>query len=81
VSRYAKSIAAFLTALAGWGTTALADGHLEAGELFGLALVAGTALNVFAVPNTPPDGIADPTVSETDPIAAASAAESTSPAL
>jgi hypothetical protein len=56
MSRYAKALAAFLTALAGWGTTALADDHLVAVELFGLSLVFASALTVYAVPNRPPRG-------------------------
>lgn len=76
VSRYVKAIAALLGALGTWGLTATAtaaDGagaEISNGEWFGLCMVLGTALGVFALPNTPPPNKpADPNMSETDPTA------------
>lgn len=55
MTRYAKALAALLTALAGWGATAAPDGYSTA-ECWGLAAVLGGALAVYAVPNRPPAG-------------------------
>lgn len=64
MSRYAKAIAAFLTALGGWGITAAPDGYSQA-ELWGLCAVVVAGLSVYAMPNKPPTGEEpDPTVSE-----------------
>lgn len=66
MSRYAKSIAALLTALGTWGATAGSDGDYSQIELWGLCGVAVTALAVFQIPNRPPRGRArKPSVSET----------------
>lgn len=48
---YAKSIAAFLTALGTWGTTSLAEGGITGAEWFGIAGVAAATLLVWAIPN------------------------------
>lgn len=56
MTRYAKALAALLTALGTWGATAGADGTYDQTELWGLALVAAAALAVYAVPNKPPRG-------------------------
>lgn len=55
MTRYAKALAALLTALAAWGATAAPDGYQSA-ELWGLAAVAAAGLTVYAVPNRPPRG-------------------------
>lgn len=65
MSRYTKSIAALLGAVGTWGTTAAQDGITQA-EWFGLLIALGTALGVWALPNTNPDGPADPEISERD---------------
>lgn len=54
MSRYAKAIAALLTALGTWGATAGADGRYDGVELWALTGVLVTALAVFAIPNEPP---------------------------
>ena len=64
MTRYAKSIIAFLTALGTWGVTAAPDGYSQI-ELWGLLGVLVAAAAVFQVPNTPPVGEpADPNISE-----------------
>jgi hypothetical protein len=69
MSRYAKAITAFFTALGTWGVTAFADGTLTTVELFGLCGVIVVTAGVFQVPNTPPDGEwRDPNISERDPV-------------
>lgn len=60
MAKYAKAVAAFLTALATWAGTALADGHVTAVEATGLLLVVATALGVYAIPNSPPPVNPDP---------------------
>lgn len=65
MSRYAKSIAAFLGTLSTWGVAAGMDGAYDQGELWGLLGVLGTTFAVFQFPNTPPEGeSADPEISE-----------------
>lgn len=56
MTRYAKALAALLTALGTWGATAGSDGDYSHVELWGLCGVAVTALAVLAIPNRPPDG-------------------------
>lgn len=56
MTRYAKALAALLTALSAWGTTAAVDGNFDPVELFGLPLVLVAGLGVFATPNRPPRG-------------------------
>lgn len=66
MSRYAKSIAALLTALGTWGATAGADGNYDQLEMWGLCGVLVTGLAVFQIPNRPPRGSRrKPSVSET----------------
>lgn len=65
MSRYAKSLMAFFTALGTWGVTAYSDNAVTSVEMFGLCGVLVTTVGVFAVPNDPPTGEpADPTMSE-----------------
>jgi 4-hydroxybenzoate polyprenyltransferase len=65
MSRYLKAITAFLTALASWLGTALAENGIEEQEWVGLLGVLVVTLGVFAVPNTQPaDKPYDPTQSE-----------------
>ena len=52
MSRYAKSLAALLGALATWGITAAEDERYTQVELWGGLLALATALAVWAVPNT-----------------------------
>lgn len=66
MSRYVKTIAAVLGGVATWGITAASNGAIDLAEWFGLLGALGTALGVYAFPNTNPDGPADPNVSETD---------------
>lgn len=56
MSQYAKAIAAFFTSLGTWGGTALADGHIDGVEAFGLCGVVVATLTVLQVTNTPPQG-------------------------
>lgn len=66
MSRYAKSIIAFLGALGTWGATAAADGNYDQIELWALCGVLATAVAVFQIPNRPPRGKRrKPSVSET----------------
>lgn len=68
MTRYAKSIIAFLTSLGTWGVTAFADDAINSVELFGLTGVVVAAFAVYTYPNTPPDGEPrDPNVSEVAP--------------
>lgn len=67
MSRYAKALVALLGALSTWGITAAEDGAYSQVELWGALLAAVTALGVYAWPNRPPDGVADPGMSEQDP--------------
>lgn len=68
MSRYAKAIVAFFTALGTWGATAFADGAVDGAEWFGLCGVAVATFGVFQIPNTPPAGeFADPSISEVGP--------------
>lgn len=48
---YAKAIAAFFTSLGTWGGTALADGHIDGVEWFGLTGVVVATTLVFQVTN------------------------------
>ncbi len=48
----AKAIAGLLGGVSVWGATAAPDG-IDGAEWFGLLAVLGTAVAVFAVPNTP----------------------------
>lgn len=56
MTRYAKALTAFVTALGTWGATAAADGRYAQDELWGLTGVLVAALAVFQVPNRPPRG-------------------------
>lgn len=49
----AKAAIAFLTALGTWGGTALADGHVDGVEAFGLTGVLVATIAVYAVTNKP----------------------------
>ena len=51
----AKAGVAGLTALGTWGATAMADGHVDGVEAFGLCGVAVVVLSVWATPNEPAD--------------------------
>lgn len=65
MSRYAKAVMTFFTALGTWGGTALADSGITSVEWFGLCGVIVATVGVFAIPNTPPSGqFADPNMSE-----------------
>lgn len=65
MSRYRKSIAALLTAVATWGATAAADGSFDAIEWSGLLGALATVVAVWGVPNDTPTGEPrDPAVSE-----------------
>lgn len=66
MSRYVKTICAVLGGISTWGITAAADNAITQVELFGLLGVLSTCLAVYAFPNTPPDGEADPNISERD---------------
>jgi len=52
MSQIAKAVVAFFTALGTWGATALADGHLDPVEWFGLCGVIVVTAGVWAVPNS-----------------------------
>jgi hypothetical protein len=54
VSRYRKSIAGALGALATWGLTAGADGHYTQAELWGLLAAAAAVVAVWGASNDPP---------------------------
>lgn len=54
IGLYAKALAALLGGIATWGVTASEDG-ISAPEWFGLVGVIGTAVAVFAIPNTVDD--------------------------
>jgi hypothetical protein len=47
----AEALIAALTALATWGGTAFADGHVNPVEWFGLCGVAVVAIGTWTVPN------------------------------
>lgn len=65
MSRYIKSISAFLGLIGTWGATAGADGHYDQIELWGLTGVLVGTLAVFQLPNRPPAGEpSDPEISE-----------------
>ena len=67
-TRYAKFVMALLGGVSAWGVTAAPDGY-DQPELWGLLAVIATAIGVFAVPNSRPDGEPDdPTISEREPI-------------
>lgn len=56
MSRYAKSIVAFLAAAATWCTTALDDDRISNAEWAGLAAAVLGVLAVYQVRNTPDAG-------------------------
>lgn len=65
MSRYAKSIAAVIGAIATWGITAASDNSITLVEWFGLLGALATVVAVYSVPNQPPPGQpADPAMSE-----------------
>lgn len=65
MTRYWKTILAVLGGISSWGITAAADDAITQVELYGLLGVLATALAVYGVPNSPPEGEpADPDISE-----------------
>ena len=53
MSTYMKAIVAVLTGVSTWGVTAVADGHVDAVELFGLLGVVAAGLGVYGARNAP----------------------------
>ncbi len=61
MTRYAKAIASFLTAISTWGVTAAPEG-ITGTEWFGLLGVLGGVVLVYAIPNSPPSAEPAPIV-------------------
>lgn len=56
MGEFRKALAAVLGAFATWGATAaVADGRVDSGEWWGLAVAVAAAFAVWLVPNDPPD--------------------------
>ncbi len=57
MTKYAKALAAIVTAVIGWGFIVVSSSpaHITASEWMGLAVAVATALGVYAIPNRPVD--------------------------